>query len=70
MFRASVFNKTANPFQLQDKIVQLENKTTSTVSSVVQSAKSAVGLGAAANAPRMVIMGPPGAGEFRTVEMT
>ncbi|KAK6904996.1 adenylate kinase [Kwoniella mangroviensis CBS 10435] len=48
--------------QLQDKIHQLENKASSTVSSAVDSAKSAVGLGPK-DAPRMVLIGPPGAGK-------
>nr|XP_019048513.1 adenylate kinase [Kwoniella bestiolae CBS 10118]OCF27443.1 adenylate kinase [Kwoniella bestiolae CBS 10118] len=49
--------------QLQDKIHQLENKTTSTLSSAVDTAKSAVGLGGPKDAPRMVLIGPPGAGK-------
>ncbi|KAK8845324.1 adenylate kinase [Kwoniella newhampshirensis] len=53
--------------QLNDKITQLENKSSSTVSSAVETAKSAVGLGAASSpagkAPRLVLIGPPGAGK-------
>lgn len=49
--------------QLQNKIVQLENKTGNAVSNAIDSAKSAVGAtGAVAGAPRMVLIGPPGAG--------
>jgi adenylate kinase len=49
--------------QLNNKITQLEQSTASTVSSAVQTAKNAVGMGASGPAPRMVIMGPPGAGK-------
>jgi len=51
--------------QLQNKIVQLENKTGNAVSNAIDSAKSAVGAtGAVAGAPRMVLIGPPGAGTY------
>ncbi|KAK4684400.1 adenylate kinase, partial [Tremellales sp. Uapishka_1] len=49
--------------QLTQKIDQLEKSTSSTVSSAVQTAKDAVGLGGSASAPRMVLIGPPGAGK-------
>ena len=49
--------------QLQEKITTMEKTTSSKVSSAVQSAKGAVGLGPG-KPPRMVIIGPPGAGEF------
>lgn len=59
-----LFVRCHTDVQLQDKIVQLETKTGSAVSSAVDSAKSAVGMatGAVAGAPRMVLIGPPGAG--------
>ncbi|WVR03416.1 adenylate kinase [Kwoniella sp. DSM 27419] len=49
--------------QLQDKIGQLEKSTSNTVASAVDTAKAAVGMGGAGNAPRMVLIGPPGAGK-------
>ncbi|OCF34963.1 adenylate kinase [Kwoniella heveanensis CBS 569] len=49
--------------QLQDKITALEKSTTSSVSAAVDSAKAAVGLAPKGDAPRMVLIGPPGAGK-------
>ena len=50
----------ADVSQLQNKITQLEDSTSSSVSSAMQTAKNAVGMGG--DAPRMVLIGPPGAG--------
>ncbi|WVQ94074.1 adenylate kinase [Kwoniella sp. CBS 9459] len=49
--------------QLQDKITALEKSTTSSVSAAVDTAKAAVGLAPKGDAPRMVLIGPPGAGK-------
>ncbi|WVQ76512.1 adenylate kinase [Cryptococcus sp. DSM 104548] len=48
--------------QLQGKIESLEKSTSSSISSTLDSAKSALA-GAAPNPPRMVLIGPPGAGK-------
>ncbi|ORY31974.1 adenylate kinase [Naematelia encephala] len=48
--------------QLQDKIQQLEKSASSSVSSAAQSAKAAIGI-VPQDAPRMVLIGPPGAGK-------
>ncbi|WVF66471.1 adenylate kinase [Kwoniella sp. CBS 6097] len=49
--------------QLQDKITALEKSTTSSVSAAVDTAKAAVGFAPKGDAPRMVLIGPPGAGK-------
>lgn len=49
--------------QLQEKINTIEQSASSTVSSAVDATKAAVGLGAKTAAPRMVLIGPPGAGK-------
>jgi adenylate kinase len=49
--------------QLQEKIGHLESSASSKVSNAVETAKQAVGFGnVAGGAPRMVLIGPPGAG--------
>ena len=52
--------------QLQNKIDQLEKSTSTTMSSALETAKNAVGMGGEGHtpghAPRMVLIGPPGAG--------
>ncbi|KAI9636064.1 adenylate kinase [Dioszegia hungarica] len=50
--------------QLQEKIGHLESSASSKVSNAVETAKQAVGFGGVAGgAPRMVLIGPPGAGK-------
>lgn len=53
--------------QLQGKIQQLEGQAVSTAKDAVSSAKQAVGMAPTEKAPRLVLIGPPGAGKYRRV---
>lgn len=61
----------ADTVQLQDKIQTIEQTASTKVAGAVDATKAAVGLGGkaavggAGGAPRMVLIGPPGAGTYR-----